>query len=185
MGHGNSGAHTGIPPVLTPPGMRTLSPYPSMPDPRVKSRKTGCACEDDETLDALLREVLHGLRRSQAWEDIRRDVIWRMDIPPQIVPANGTLNNPTLLAAPAGCIWAIHRLTAWGFSAGTITLTIGRAEQVAQWSAPGAAYTYGKGQMDFEESQFLEYTGAGLTGTGYIAGSGLAMKDWFYNEYVR
>lgn len=92
-------------------------------------------------------------------------------------------DNISLLAPPRGNCWSVRRLTAFGFTAGTVTVLIDGLEPVWVFSAAGSE-TWGRGELLLQPGQKLIVTFTGITGNVYLAGAADEFPFWYLQEYI-
>ena len=104
-----------------------------------------------------------------------------------LVSSAGAVDFPDQLGPHDGYWWDVHRLSAWGWTAGTVTVYLndatGSGEQLAVFGTPGQ-YTWGKAQMPLAPRDRLVVVAAGVTGAVYIGGAATEVLAPFWPEYV-
>lgn len=107
------------------------------------------------------------------------------EIAPVQVPLTagaGTLDAPALLAPVRGDMWSVRRLTLWGYTAGTVTVTLNGLEPL--FSGNPAMNTYGRGEVLLTASDKLVVTASGITGNVFIAGRADSFETWYLPFYL-
>jgi hypothetical protein len=90
---------------------------------------------------------------------------------------------------PAGYYWSIRRLTAYNYSAGTVTAFLDSVSGEPLVAFPAAAvYTFGKGEILIHPNSTILVTGASITPvTGtyvYLWGSADQFESWLLPWYI-
>jgi len=117
--------------------------------------------------DAVTAERQHRLRMASR--------IWANDIPPHAIPlvaGAGTLDIPNELGPNTGFAWAVHWVSAASFTAGTVSLYLGQAQDAnlrfvftsaGVWEAPRKATILLPGTR-------MVFVASGIVGAVTIAG---------------
>jgi hypothetical protein len=108
-------------------------------------------------------------------------------LPPQITltAGAGTLQLNDMLAPKAGYMWSLRRITANGFSAGTVTAYKDASGGEILFTFPSAGtYTFGRGEMLLDQNSPVVFVAAGITGTVQIAGAADNFERWLLPEYL-
>lgn len=92
-------------------------------------------------------------------------------------------DNTALLAPPRGNCWSVRRLSAFGFTAGTVTIMLDGLEPVWVFSAAGSE-TWGRGELLLQPGQKLTVSYTGITGNVYLAGAADEFPFWYLQEYI-
>jgi hypothetical protein len=99
----------------------------------------------------------------------------------------GTTDTPDTLSAKTGYNWSVRRITATGFSAGTVTMYRNSAlgEIMVSWPAgtPGT-FTFGRAEMLLEPTDRLIFVAAGITGTVQVNGVADCFESWLLPDYI-
>jgi hypothetical protein len=128
------------------------------------------------------------MRRSQS--------VWSVTIDPVPVPLTsgaGVLDLPQLLGPGRGRNWAVHTISATGFTAGTVSgwvnvPVIASGVPAGALRAPFTAagvLNFGKGQLNLRGGQDrLVFIAAGITGTVLISLEAIAVADEYWSDYL-
>jgi hypothetical protein len=144
------------------------------------------------TLEAAVGQLVQHLGRA---EDRRRK-LWKAvhTIPLRGGGATG-LNNFTgvlidqkdRFGPHTGHYWDVARLSAWGWTAGTVTAylndTQGIGEPLAVFTTPGQ-WTWSSKQMPLAPDDRIVFIGAGVTGAVYVGGSATEVEAPYWADYV-
>jgi hypothetical protein len=137
-----------------------------------------------KAVDVLDRMDRREQRMQQLWQDVHPVPILSGQVP--LTAGAGTMNVPDRLGPKDGYWWDVRRLSAWGFTAGSVTVFLndatGLGEQLATYSQPGQ-WTWG-GQLFMGPRDFLVVTATGITGTVSFAGQGIEVADRMLPEYL-
>ena len=97
------------------------------------------------------------------------------------------LRRQPQLGPPAGFYWSVRRLTAYGFTAGTVVATIDNrnGEPVAPFPQEGV-FTFGKGELLIHPGSQLIFSAlaSGITGTIQIYGAADMFESWYLPYYI-
>jgi hypothetical protein len=86
---------------------------------------------------------------------------------------------------PAGWYWSFRRLTAQGFTAGTVNVCESNANgEVLVPFAQAATFTFGRGELLLNPQSYLVLVAAGITGTVTVFGKADAVPDWYLTRYL-
>lgn len=96
---------------------------------------------------------------------------------------NGTLDVGGMFEPPRGLIWSIRRLSATGYTAGSVSVTIDGLEPVAPFPSAGVFY-FGQGNLLLEAGHRLVFTATGITGAVNIFGRADQFPYWYLSEYL-
>jgi hypothetical protein len=133
-------------------------------------------------------------RRAKLFEQLHQVPI----APPQIPLSGGTgaLQMADLLSPKAGYMWSVRRLTASGFTAGTVmvykngyvdgapgTQTAVGGEPVLPFAQAGVA-TIGRGELLLDQNDQLIIIATGITGSVQINGAADNFERWLLPEYL-
>jgi hypothetical protein len=127
-------------------------------------------------------------RRLAEYEELTA-LVYPFNIDPQPLPANGVLDQPRLLSPGLGWSWQIDRLTAQGFSAGTVTVWVNPVMLAGAVVAGEQLFVFPSAGAQFQrEMRMLRY-GERLVavGSGLVAqspGPGLSVGGWQISERV-
>lgn len=141
----------------------------------------------EAALGTLARDAVRRQRRDQElWQAIHTVPV-RTAALTALVSASGVLDFPDQLGPHDGYWWDVHRLSAWGWTAGTVTVymndSTGSGEPLAVFNTPGQ-YTWGKAQMPLAPRDRMVVVAAGVTGSVNIAGSATEVLAPYWPEYV-
>ena len=97
----------------------------------------------------------------------------------------GTDDQPDKLQAKTGYIWSVRRITAQGFSAGTVTAYRNSAagEPVMPFPVP-AVNTLGRGELLLMPGDRLVWSATGITGTVSYWGVADCFEAWYLPYYL-
>lgn len=98
--------------------------------------------------------------------------------------ANSTNSN---LSTDRGLVYSVRRLSATGFTAGTVIAYINAIEPIATWVFGAAAdptRVYAKGAMLLQPGDRITLGGTGITGQANIFGVADAFPTWYLPEYL-
>lgn len=120
-----------------------------------------------------------------------RMVLYRNDVIDQIAltAGAGTYDSPVKAGPVRGQCWDIRRLSAWGFTAGTVQAQLNALEPLAQWTGAAAPSTtlpatFGKGEIILQPGDRITFTATGITGQVIIAIGPTAMPYEYLTEYL-
>ncbi len=134
-----------------------------------------------------IADTLDGMARREAAE---RDM-WQGVHPVPVLPGQiplsagaGTLASPNLAGPNLGYWWDLRRLTAWGFTAGTVTVFLNNAagEQLASTTVAGQ-FTW-SGQILLAPDDYMVFVASGITGSVNIAGQAIEVADRWLPRYL-
>lgn len=104
-----------------------------------------------------------------------------------LVSASGVVDFPDQLGPHDGYYWDVGRLSAWGWTAGTVTVYLndssGNGEPLAVFNAPGQ-YTWGKKQLPLAPRDRMVVVATGVTGSVFIAGSATEVLAPYWPDYL-
>jgi hypothetical protein len=113
--------------------------------------------------------------------------------PPVLVPVgstSGTLQLADLLSPKTGFHWSLRRLSAWGFTAGTVTVfkNANGGEIVFVFPSAGT-YTFGRGEILLEPNAQLVFSASGVTLAAnsvglQVGGAADCMPSWLLPDYL-
>lgn len=97
----------------------------------------------------------------------------------------GTLTQQPNMGPAAGYYWGIRRLTAYGFSLGTVTIYIDNVngEPLVPFASQGVA-TFSKGQAILHPMSQLVISATGITGTVQVWGAADCFESWYLPYYL-
>lgn len=125
--------------------------------------------------------------REHDWRQRQAQVIRQIPFAGSVTLSGGagTDDQPDKLTAKTGYIWGIRRITAQGFTAGTVTAyrnsTVG--EPVLPFTA-AAVNTLGKGQLLLMPGDRLVWGATGITGTVTYWGAADCFESWYLPYYL-
>jgi hypothetical protein len=86
---------------------------------------------------------------------------------------------------PVGWYWSIRRLTAQGFTAGTVEVCESNAGgEVLVPFAQAGTFTFGRGEILLNPQSYLVLVAASITGTVTVFGKADAVPDWHLTRYL-
>ena len=147
---------------------------------------------------ATLGKLEHAADQYEKWSARRNALFQSMHqvpiTPGQITLSGGAgiLQSTELLGPKQGKCWSIRRLTAVGFSAGTVTAYITPAaattttlvgETLVPWASAGT-FTFGRGEMLLMPGDFMAFAAATITGTVTIYGRADQLDLWLLPDYL-
>lgn len=104
---------------------------------------------------------------------------------------NGTLDVADKFAAKTGFMWGVRRITARGWTAGTVTAYKNsvNGEPVTPWpdpagSAGGGVFTFGRGELLLKPGDRLIFQAAGITGSVNVWGVADCFESWYLPFYI-
>lgn len=98
--------------------------------------------------------------------------------------ANGTIDNPSQLSPNVNRCWSIRRLSARGFTAGTVDIFLNEMDYCATFSAAGVQY-FARGVILLQPTDRLTLSVTGLTGSVILSGVADNFEVAFLSEYLR
>jgi hypothetical protein len=131
-----------------------------------------------QALDAQARDLE---RRRQA---IRQVPIQMQEIP--LSGGGGTLDVPdAYMLAKTGYNASIRRLSAWGFSAGSVSVYSASAagELLAPFPSAGVI-TAGRGELLLQPGDRIVFIASGITGNVLVGGSYDLFETWYLPYYI-
>jgi predicted phage tail protein len=135
-------------------------------------------------IEGLTNEMKQARMRSQRLAQLVHP--FKVSTIPMTITSNaGTLNVPNMLGPQTGYYWDVKRITATGFSAGTVTVTLGAGggETLTIISAAGSLLL-GKAHILLSGSDNLYFTAASITGTVAISLAGIEIAAPVIGEYL-
>lgn len=129
----------------------------------------------------------------------KRDLVQSLHLvpivmPPLIAPGAGPANIsvPDAGGPHDGFIWDVRRLSATGFTAGSVTLSVGppgaasaapnTQNNIATWNSTGSFFF--SGGLLLNQRDHLVFTAAGITGNVLITGMAVEMDADLLGEYL-
>jgi hypothetical protein len=102
---------------------------------------------------------------------------------------SGTVASAATLGPSTAQYWSVRRLSASGFTAGTVVFCLNSAagEPVAVFAGAAgqiAPQTFGRGELLLHPQSFLVPVASGITGTVTIIGAADMFPDWYLSEYL-
>lgn len=86
---------------------------------------------------------------------------------------------------PVGWYWSIRRLTAQGFTAGTVNIySVSVTGEILVPFAQAGTATFGRGEELMHPQSYLVAQASGITGTVTLYGRADAFPDWYLSEYL-
>jgi hypothetical protein len=132
----------------------------------------------DEAVDDVMG------RRRWAWANKVRSV----PIYATSLGASGTISQPGTLGPPTGFYWGVRRLTASGFSAGTVTFydssAYGEPLAVVGSATAGIPQPFGRGEVLLHPGHYLVIVAAAITGSVTIFGAADLLPADFLPRYL-
>lgn len=140
------------------------------------------------TLTAALGDLTAEMRAERQWRQKMSQVLRQVPlaVPGMSLSAGaGTVDVAQALGPPQGYYWSVRRLTATGFSAGTVTAYIDSTagEPVAPFPQTGV-FTFGRGEILLHPMSRLVIAATGITGTVQVYGAADAFEDWYLPYYL-
>lgn len=97
----------------------------------------------------------------------------------------GTDDQPDKLQPKTGYVWSIRRITAQGYSAGTVTAYLNSTNGEPVMPFPAAAVnTLGRGELLVQSGERLVWGATGITGTVTYWGRADCMEQWLLPFYL-
>ena len=137
-----------------------------------------------------------GRGRARLFEQLHQVPVGAVQVP--LSGGAGAYQMPDLLSPKAGYMWGIRRLTASGYTAGTVVAYkngavvgggyVGGGEPVAPWAA-AATLTFGRGELLLDQNDQLIFVCTGITlSSGYggvqVNGAADCFERWLLPEYM-
>ena len=158
---------------------------PGPPDP-FDDTGPGAGIELSAQLAATFGRVAQGLDRQAAELERRRQAIRQVPIQMQQIPAAGTLDIPdAYMLAKTGYVASIRRISAWGFSAGSVAVysASAAAELLAPFPSAGVI-TAGRGELLLQPGDRIIFVATGITGNVLVGGSYDLFEEWYLPYYI-
>jgi len=152
--------------------------------------------EAEAGLSVAIGKMTRSLEYESRWRERVAQAVTQLDfaIGDQISidgSGNGTLDIPDKFMAKTGYIWSVRRLTARGWTAGTVTAYRNsvNGEPVAPWIDPaggagGAVFTFGRGEQLLKPGDRLVFQAAGLDAAPNIWGVADCFESWYLPFYI-
>jgi len=137
-------------------------------------------------IGAALGSVAEALKAEQEWRSQVATVIRQAPISPQAIALSGgagTLQSAQSLGVPQGYFWSVRRLSATGFTEGSVNITIDGGELVAPFPQAGV-YTFAPGDVLIHPMSQLVAIATGITGSVVIAGASDLFETWYLPYYL-
>jgi len=159
------------------------------------SSQPGSEVSIEAGVSVALGRIADSLDYESRWRSRIAQAVTQLDfaIGDQITLSGGagTLDLPDKFAAKTGYMWSVRRLTARGWTAGTVTAyrNSTSGEPVAPWpdpggSAGGAVFTFGRGELLLKPGDRLVFAAAGITGTVNVWGVADCFESWYLPFYI-
>lgn len=150
--------------------------------------ETGLEVSASASLTAALGGLTSEMRAERQWRQKMSQVLRQVPLAVpgmQLSAGAGTVDVAQALGPPQGYYWSIRRLTATGFTAGTVTAYIDSAngEPVAPFPQTGV-FTFGRGEILLHPMSRLVIAATGITGTVQVYGAADAFEDWYLPYYL-
>ena len=142
-------------------------------------------------IDLRLESMAAAAHEQNRRRDQLRQAIHMVPVGTVQIPGSGTLDSPMILGPRAGFWWDVRRLTAAGFSAGTVAAYkngVADGNQVFAFSSAGVI-TNGKAQVMLGPGDRLIYVSSNITlNTGAagvsIGGDAIQVEAWALFDYL-
>ena len=147
----------------------------------------GIDVEASLRLCASLDGMAARMDRDQAWRDRIGRALTRVYFAGSITLSGGagTDDQPDKLQAKTGYIWSVRRLTAQGFTAGTVTAYRNSSVGEPLLPFPAAAVnTLGKGQILLMPNDRIVWGATSITGTVSYYGEADCIEQWYLPYYL-
>jgi hypothetical protein len=138
-------------------------------------------------LCASLDGLTAALDREHAWRQQQAQTVRQLYFAGAITLATGagTDDQPDKLQAKTGYIWGIRRITAQGFSAGTVTVYRNNTNGEPIMPFPAAAVnTLGRGELLLMPGDRMVWSATGITGTVSYWGVADCFPSWYLPTYI-
>ena len=147
----------------------------------------GIDLEASIRLSASMDGMAAALNRESAWRERQARAITRVYFAGSITLSGGagTDDQPDKLQAKTGYIWGIRRLTAQGYTVGTVTAY--RNSSVGEPLIPfpsAAVNTFGKGQILLMPNDRIVWVATTITGTVSYYGEADCIEQWYLPYYL-
>jgi hypothetical protein len=140
-------------------------------------------------LIATLGRVAQAAEAQAADVERRRQAVRQVPIQMQeitLTGGNGTLDVPdAYMLAKTGYNASIRRISAWGFSAGSVSVysASSAGELLAPFPSAGVI-TAGRGELLLQPGDRIVFVAAGITGSVYVAGVYDLFETWYLPYYI-
>lgn len=136
-------------------------------------------------LAAQLGRVADAMERAERWRVKCAGALQQLPVFSPVLNGSGTIDSPDGLMAKTGYHWSIRRLSAVGFTAGTVTVYNSAAggEVLFPFAQAGTA-TFGRGEMLLQPGDRLVAVCAGITGTVQLTGRADCFESWYLPYYI-
>jgi hypothetical protein len=144
-------------------------------------------------LSASLGSVAVELRRQCDRQQRLTQALRQLTVGPGVIPISGgagTLSQDPMFGPNTGYFWSVRRLSAWGFTAGTVTVYLNQpgGEILPSFPAPGSN-TFGRGEVMLQPLDTLIFVASGITlasGFGQVIVQGVADNGelWIQTDYL-
>jgi hypothetical protein len=97
----------------------------------------------------------------------------------------GTLQQDPMMGPNTGYFWSVRRLSAWGFTAGTVQVYMNQpgGELLPSFPAAGSL-TFGRGEVLLQPLDNLVFVASGITGTVQVQGIADNGELWILADYL-
>jgi small neutral amino acid transporter SnatA (MarC family) len=135
-------------------------------------------------LDGLSEELRKTRQRAEKVAQLVHPVVVSgISLP--LTAGAGTLNIPNMLGPMTGHYWDLKRITAYGFSAGTVTVTLGASQgDVLTVISTEGSVLFGKAHILLNGGDNLYFTAAGITGTVSVAIAAIEIAAPVIGDYL-
>lgn len=140
----------------------------------------------DVHLGALLELGSHVKALNDTMKEwLKGDVVFQQPIWGQL-SASGTLDGGanSNTEVPRGLCWSIRRLSATGFTAGTVTALFNAIEPVEIFAPTTAPQKYARGAMLMQPGDRLVFNATGITGSVIVFGVADTFPTWYLRKYL-
>lgn len=96
----------------------------------------------------------------------------------------GTLRSPNTLGPNDGYWWDVLSVSAWGFTAGTVTVHLNDPNGEIVWTFTAAGVANLKGQRPLAPRDNLIFVASGITGTVAIGGAAVEVEAQYWPIYL-
>lgn len=136
-------------------------------------------------LAAQLGRVADALERAEAFRVKCAGALQQVPLFSPVLAGSGTIDSPDALMAKTGYHWSIRRLSAVGFTAGTVTVYNSAAggEVLFPFAQAGTA-TFGRGEMLLQPGDRLVAVCAGIAGSVQLTGRADCFETWYLPHYI-
>lgn len=140
---------------------------------------------DNEQITELIGHARHFRKHHRTHEDYN-SLVKPLEMKPIAIPASGILNDANNFAPEKGYIWVIMRITAGGFTAGSVTAYKGTAQDtfLTTFSAAGTTWLEEKALFITDRGRPITFTATGITGTAMVSVEGLSIHQSILGKYL-